>query len=268
MTFAWLKWIVKRCRNVGIDLRKMAGFIYLGKFYRNRQEWVRQGGVIDKLDIRLDDYFKSAGVSNGHYFHQDLLVANYVFKSNPRRHIDIASRLDGFVAHVAAFREIEVVDVRPLSLSEHENITFRQADLMNPQEIGSTDSLSCLHAVEHFGLGRYTDPIDINGFDKGVSNLVKIVEPGGILYLSFPIGSRDEVHFNAHRIFAPTSILDHRCIAGYMELIRFDYVDDNGDLHLNVSPNDCGAGIRFGCGIYTFKKCESSSAPDGLSEVS
>ena len=40
-------------------------------------------------------------------------------------------------------------------------VVFRQADLMNPVSLpitageGYCDSLSCLHAIEHFGLGRY-----------------------------------------------------------------------------------------------------------------
>ena len=136
----------------------------------------------------LSDYADTAGTVNGHYFHQDLLVARLIHDQNPKRHIDIASRVDGFVAHVASYREIEVVDVRPLPKSEHENITFRQADLMNPQDLGQTDSLSCLHAIEQFGLGHYTDPSAINGHIKGITNLVSLVSKGGRLYISFPIG--------------------------------------------------------------------------------
>ena len=79
-----------------------------------------------------------------------MLVARLIHDHNPKRHIDIASRVDGFVARVAAYREIEAVDVRPLPNSEHENIKFRQVDLMNPQGLGQTGSLSCLHAIEHF----------------------------------------------------------------------------------------------------------------------
>jgi hypothetical protein len=116
------------------------------------------------------------------------LVARIIRDHNPKRHIDIASRIDGFVAHVASYREIEVVDVRPLPNSEHENIKFRQDDLMNPQDLGQTDSLSCLHAIEHFGLGHYTDPSAINGHIKGITNLVSLVSKGGRLYISFPIG--------------------------------------------------------------------------------
>ena len=31
-----------------------------------------------------------------------------------------------------------------------------------------TDSLSCLHTLEHFGLGRYNDPINVKGFEIGL----------------------------------------------------------------------------------------------------
>ena len=128
---------------------------------------------------------------------------------------------------------------------------------MNPQDLGATDSLSCLHAIEHFGLGRYTDPIDIDGHNKGISNLVNLVALGGRMYISFPIGKSDEVHFNAHRVFHPTTILKHPSIKKSMRLIRFDFVDDNGDLHLSGSPDSLGADIQFGCGIYTFEKVKA-----------
>lgn len=39
-----------------------------------------------------------------------------------------------------------------------------------------------------------------------------------------------------------------------MELIRFDYVDDAGNLHNNAQLQDFDKNIKYGCGIYTFKK--------------
>jgi hypothetical protein len=180
-----------------------------------------------------------------------LLVARLIHDHNPKRHIDIASRVDGFVAHVASYREIEVVDVRPLQKSEHDNIIFRQADLMNPQDLGQTDSLSCLHAIEHFGLGRYTDPMDINFYIKG---LTSFVSKAGRLYTSFPIGQADEVHFNAHRVFHVSSIFDQPSIQQHMTFKRFDYVNDSGDLHLDTSVTKVDKAIKYGCGIYTFEK--------------
>jgi len=46
-----------------------------------------------------------SGSASGHYFHEDLLVARRIHKRNLRRYIDVGSRIDGFVAHVASFRE-------------------------------------------------------------------------------------------------------------------------------------------------------------------
>ncbi len=227
---------------------------YYIRYRKDRATWLSQGGKITKNHMILADYSDVAGTARGHYFHQDLLVASLVNKHRPKRHVDIGSRIDGFVAHVASFREIEVVDVRPLDNSVHKNIKYRQADLMYPQDLGEIDSLSCLHVIEHFGLGRYTDNIDVNGHIKGITNLVKLVSLGGRLYISFPISHREEVHYNAHRILNPSSILQHSSISRFMNLVRFDYVDDNGNLHLNKKIEDVEPDISFGCGIYTFEK--------------
>ncbi|MDC6451817.1 DUF268 domain-containing protein [Alphaproteobacteria bacterium] len=244
--------------NLGFDPRKLSSYKYLRRYKKDKKEWLNQGGNITRTHMILFDYFDNAGNDKGHYFHQDLLVAKLIHENKPKRHIDIASRVDGFVAHVASFREIEVFDVRPLLKSEHENIKFRQADLMNPQDLGKTDSISCLHAIEHFGLGRYTDKIDIDGHNKGITNLVSLVSNGGRLYISFPIGQKDEVYFNAHRVFNTNTIFEHPSIKKSMKLVRFDYVDDDGNLHLNSKVVDVKAETKFGCGIYTFQKVNNA----------
>jgi hypothetical protein len=59
-----------------------------------------------------------------------MLVAQKIFIRRPIKHVDVGSRMDGFVAHVAVFRPIEVLDIRQLTTSI-KNIIFRQCDLMN-----------------------------------------------------------------------------------------------------------------------------------------
>ena len=240
--------------NLGFNLNRVSSYKYFFKYIRDKNKWIKQGGRITKNSMILFDYFDKAGAYKGHYFHQDLLVSRFIYENKPKRHIDIASRIDGFVAHVASFREIEVIDIRPLPKSVHNNIKFRQADLINSQNLGKTDSISCLHAIEHFGLGRYSDPIDVDGHNKGIANLVNLVSERGKLYISFPIGKVDEVHFNAHRIFKVDTIFKHPSIKKFMRLVRFDYVDDNGELHLNINIDDIKEDLSFGCGIYTFEK--------------
>jgi hypothetical protein len=214
--------------------------------------------ALGKLYPILNDRFSESGSASGHYFHQDLLVARRIFLNHPVTHVDVGSRIDGFVAHVASFRPIEVLDIRPQVSNTLPNIIFKQADLMAP--IDETlenycDSLSCLHALEHFGLGRYGDPVNYDGYLLGLNNLTKLLKPGGKLYLSVPIGPQ-RIEFNAHRVFSVRYLLE--CFSGKYRVDQFSFVDDRGDLHENTRITDTEAKNNFnciyGCGIFEMSK--------------
>lgn len=236
----------------GIDLDKVISLTNYKRYRNELHEFERLGGLVTRKHPSLHDWKEQAGTASGHYFHQDLLVAQFVFSNNPIRHIDVGSRVDGFVAHVASFRKIEILDVRFLNSSGHDNLVFKQSNLMVAGDKEITDSLSCLHAIEHFGLGRYGDPLDPAGHIKGFANLVGMLKKNGLMYISFPIGKSTEVHFNAHRVFHPREILNWG--ADSLELIRFDYVDDSGNLHKNINLFNIDIDVTYGCGIYTFRK--------------
>ena len=55
------------------------------------------------------------------------------------------------------------------------------------------DSVSCLHALEHFGLGRYGDKIEPKGHKYGIQNFSDIMVKNGILYLSVPIENKSSI---------------------------------------------------------------------------
>lgn len=204
----------------------------------------------------LGERYSESGTMSGHYFHQDLLVARRIFENNPNRHVDIGSRTDGFVAHVASYREIELFDIRPQKINI-KNITFRQANLMNlPKDmISYTDSISSLHAIEHFGLGRYGDPVDYNGHIKAIDNIYKILKKGGKFYFSAPIGSQ-RIEFNAHRVFSITYLL--ALFKDRFTITNFSYVSDSGELHENVNIDSKEAinnfNCLYGCGIFEMNK--------------
>ena len=225
------------------------------KYQEHRERFVALGGFITQNVPITSDFEAQAGEASGHYFHQDLHVASLINLNQPRRHIDIGSRIDGFVAHVASFRQIECLDIRELNINGHQNIRFLRADLMDINEslYQITDSISCLHALEHFGLGRYGDNIDPNGHIKGFQNILRMLEHGGVLYISFPISLANEVHFNAHRVFHPHDIFDWPG-ASSLNLERFDFVDDSGNLKLSYDIMKQSPRVRSGCGIYTFRK--------------
>jgi hypothetical protein len=197
-------------------------------------------------------------VASGQYFHQDLLVAQLIYRAGARRHVDVGSRVDGFIAHVAVFCEVEVLDIRPIQ-SRARNINFRAVDIMK-QDAGLydyTDSLSCLHALEHFGLGRYGDPIDYNGHRQGFATLARMVRVGGVFYFSVPISERQRFEFNAHRIFSIPYLLEMFDECGF-EVKGFHYVDDAGDLHESQNHQSEAAnnsfGLSHGCGIFEIRK--------------
>lgn len=208
----------------------------------------------------LSDKYATSGIASGHYFHQDLWAARLIYANGPDNHIDIGSRIDGFVAHLLCFREVTVVDIRSLN-SKVSGLHFLQSDMMSasPLTIAPSPSVSCLHALEHFGLGRYGDPLNPEGWRIGLRRIAELVAPSGRLYLSVPIG-QPVVEFNAQRIFHPKYILDEAELNG-LKLREFSYVDDAGDFHNVDTPPSLEkisetAKLTFGCGLFLFSKNE------------
>jgi hypothetical protein len=117
------------------------------------------------------------------------------------------------------------------------------------------DSLSCLHALEHFGLGRYGDPVRFDGHLRGFANLARMLQPEGTLYLSVPIGAQ-RIEFNAHRVFGVAGLVD--MVEKRFRIDSFSFVDDAGRLHENVALEPRAIrenfGCRYGCGILELTK--------------
>ncbi len=249
---------------MGFDFRKTIHFFKGMPFYlrdlrtlKNQKSSEANEFPFRKSFPCLGDRFAVSGSANGHYFHQDLLVARRIYINNPQNHVDIGSRVDGFIAHVASFRQIKVLDIRSLT-NTISNVSFIQADLMtalNNDLIDSCDSLSCLHALEHFGLGRYGDSVNYNGYLIGLNNLWKILNKGGKLYFSVPIGPQ-RIEFNAHRVFSVDFLLEK--FSGKYHIDQFSFVDDHGDLHENIPLTDSAVkdsfDCIFGCGIFEMTK--------------
>jgi SAM-dependent methyltransferase len=235
-----IPWYVKDKRLYGKQQREKPGYIFPVKKY---------------YPCLLDKYEESGSVK-GHYYWQDSFVARKIFAGNPVKHVDIGSRIDGFVTQVSIFREIEVMDIRP-STSNIKNVRFIQADLMsdNFELENYTDSISSLHAIEHFGLGRYGDSIDVYGHLKGLNNIYKALSAGGKFYFSVPIGEQ-RTEFNAHRVFSLSYLLN--LFDGTYAITSFSYVDDTGDFHENVSLSkeniELNLSCHFGCGIFELTK--------------
>jgi hypothetical protein len=154
----------------------------------------------------LHDRRQESGDTKNEYFWQDLIVSRAIHSENPNKHLDIGSRIDGLIAHIASFRECEVLDIRTIN-SHIPGVTFKQVDIMETPPTSTSltdhycDSISCLHTIEHFGLGRYGDPIHPKGYELGICNIGRLLKPDGTLYLSTPVG-KERIEFNANRVFS------------------------------------------------------------------
>lgn len=216
------KTIVDRLRNLDWVLRTQAGLNVraipaaiagVPKYLSTYRRFVKSYKGEMQLQPCLTDWFQEGGSTQHEYFWQDLLVAQWIHQDNPENHIDVGSRIDGFVANVASFRTITVLDIRQIK-TQIPNVEFAQYDLLNSgsgessrPSITNCDSISCLHVIEHIGLGRYGDEIDVEGYSKAIRALASLLRPGGKLYLSTPMGTQ-RVRFNANWIFAPQTILE------------------------------------------------------------
>jgi len=202
-----------------------------------------------KLSPVLKDYRESAGVADGHYFWQDLICAQWINQRNPDRHLDVASRIDGFIAHLLAFRKVTILDIRPLK-AEIPNLEVILGDAQKelPKSAREFSSVSSLHSIEHFGLGRYGDKLDIAGHEIGLQNIAASVSRGGTLYLSFPIGN-PVVEFNAQRIIHPTWPL--KLLKDFV-LEEFVLIPWKGEPTFGLSPTDVDLNAWGQAGLYRF----------------
>ncbi len=199
------------------------------------------------------DKYESAGMVSS-YFWQDLWAARHIFQAKPLVHYDIGSRIDGFIAHLAAFgQRVRLLDIRPLDV-QIPNVDFLQCDAtsLDTVEDNSIESLSALCSLEHFGLGRYGDPIDPEACFKCFAAIQRKIAQGGMCYISVPIG-KEHLEFNAHRVFYASTIRDY---FSQMELVEFssayrEQFKTDIDLHKYDEWTEWG-GDRFG--LFRFRK--------------
>lgn len=189
--------------EIGIDFKKFLKNITLTQsFIKDYLKFKKQfkGEII--LFPSLSDFNTSSGNSESDYFVQDTLVSSLIYKSKPEMHLDVGSRIDGFISIISLFMKVKIIDIRPLEIN-NKNISFIKFDFTKklPQHlIEKFESVSCLHTLEHIGLGRYKDQIDPNGYKLFLNNLFFCLKKGGKIYLSTIVGE-EKVIFNTHRIF-------------------------------------------------------------------
>lgn len=210
----------------------------------------------DNKKLRLSDVFpqlfdSAKGHSfDDHYIYHTSWAARVVKKISPKKHIDISSSLY-FSGIISAFLPVEFHDYRPANLVL-KNLSVKTNDLTSlnfPDK--SIASLSCMHTLEHIGLGRYGDPIDSAGDKKAMKELRRVVKKGGSLIIVVPVG-RPRVMFNAHRIYSYQQIISE---FKSMKLQEFSLLPDDSSSGIVENANPKLVSHQdYGCGMFWFKQ--------------
>lgn len=186
-----------------------------------------------------------------HYVYHTAWGARMLQKIRPAQHVDISSLLY-FSTLASAFVPIQFYDYRPADI-HLENLTAGAVDLTKlPFADGSVESLSCMHVVEHVGLGRYGDPIDPQGDLKAIAELKRVLRPGGHLLFVVPVGEA-RIRFNANRIYAFDQVVE--AFAG-LELVEWALITDDGkpDGLVANAPKELFARQYEGTGCFLFRR--------------
>lgn len=198
----------------------------------------------------LNDDTPTAGFDR-HYVYHTAWAARVLAKTKPAHHIDISSHIY-FNTLVSAFIPIEFYDYRPVKI-KLDNLSSKYADLLTlPFADNSIESLSCMHVVEHIGLGRYGDDLDYEGDLKAIKELNRVLSSNGNLLFVVPIG-KPKIIFNAHRIYSFEQIQSY--FVG-LKLVEFALIPDESegrDIIFNASNELCNKQI-YGCGCFWFRK--------------
>lgn len=238
--YRWLQPLRER------PLRACAGYLRL---FLDWQKFRRLGG-----QARLADFypclFDRTGTTpiDAHYFYQAAWAMRHILSVRPVQHVDIGSDVR-YVGMLSQCVPTSFVDIRPLQV-QLPGLDCRAGSVLAlPYADASVASASCLHVIEHIGLGRYGDPLDPSGSSKATAELSRILAVDGRLYVSVPVG-RGRVCYNAHRVFSPVDFV--RCFPDLV-LLEFSYVGDDARLHCNVSP-EAAVNEEYACGLFVFAR--------------
>jgi hypothetical protein len=185
---------------------------------------------------------------DNHYIYHPAWAARILAKTKPDMHIDISSTLH-FCSIVSAFIPVKFYDYRPAPL-KLDGLISERGDLMDlPFVTGTVNSISCMHTIEHIGLGRYGDVLDYNGDVKAINELIRVTKPGGDILFVTPVG-KPVLLFNAHRIYDYEQIISHFKDCTLQE---FSLIPEKGPIVNNADPK-LVQDETYGCGCFWFKK--------------
>jgi hypothetical protein len=186
---------------------------------------------------------------DSHYFHSSVWAMRHVASRRPAVHVDVASH-HLLVGLMGTITNVVFVEFRPPEVHT-QGVQAIAGDITRlPFFDNSIDSLSCLHAAEHVGLGRYGDPLNPLGTTVAAYELSRVLRPNGELLFVVPVG-RPRLCFNAHRIYSPRDV--PKLLFPALRLLEFSGVLDDGR-YVQDAQFDLFDDADYACGLFRFSK--------------
>jgi hypothetical protein len=152
----------------------------------------------------------------------------------PYRHADFGSYLYFAAIASAITGQFVYHDIRPYPMAMP-GLRSRDADLTKlDYDDGSWKSVSCLHVLEHVGLGRYGDQVDSLGDVKAARELARVLSRGGHLIFVAPVNEEPGVVWNAHRQYSYEQVLSQ--LFPGLHLLEFSLITPK-DVFIPGDPN-------------------------------
>jgi SAM-dependent methyltransferase len=185
-----------------------------------------------------------------HYVLHTSWAARVLAKTKPKAHVSFGDSLY-FVGIASGFTSMTFCDIRKSGLP-FRDIKEDSADLTNlpASWTGTLQSISCMHVLEHIGLGRYGDTLDASGDRKAAAELARVLAPGGQLLMVVPMEDPPRVCFNAHRLYSYSQVMD---LFPDLSLLEFTLITNEGQFFENADPRSL-EGRKFSCGCFRYTK--------------
>ena len=235
-------------------------FIFSKFSLRNALRYIKEIFIFNKLynfnkSILTKNYFpilNDYGTNHEldfHYLYHPAWALKKVFSKMPKLHVDLASKID-FSLSLAALIPVEYHDYRLVNLNLA-NFKSIFTDIQKlPYSDSSLESISCMHVIEHIGLGRYGDPFMFNGDKLVAKEIIRVLSRNGYLIFVTPVAENSRIEFNAHRVYSFNTVID---MFKELKLVEFSIVMDSGKFLDNCGEQDL-KGQNYACGCFYFTK--------------